>query len=185
MAPVPQRLRLTYEDYLTFPEDGKRHEVLDGEHWMTPSPNRRHQIVLGNLLWAVKSYLRQQDVGEVYSAPFDVVLSEFDVVQPDLLFVSRERLGILARAAVRGAPDLVVEVLSESTRRRDLVVKRKLYARHGVAEYWVVDPELEGVTVFRGAGVLAREAELSRGEGGALETPLLPGLSIPVAEICP
>ena len=139
--PPASGVRLTYDDFVQFPDDGGRHELIDGEHVVTPSPNMKHQAVLRNLAGLVWSYLRTHKVGQVFFAPFDVVFSEFDVVEPDLLFVSKERQSqILTAANVQGAPDLVVEIGSPSTRRRDEIVKRRLYEQFGVAEYWVVDP---------------------------------------------
>src|SRR5438067_10562284 len=99
--------KLTYEDFLLLPEDdGKRHEIIDGEHYVTPSPNRGHQTIAGNLFFALQTYLRQNRVGRVYFAPFDVVLSNHDVVEPDLIYVSDERIEILTKQNIQGAPDL-------------------------------------------------------------------------------
>jgi len=186
MAALPEAVRLTYEDSLCFPEDGRRHEVVNGEHVMTPAPNLRHQDVLGNLYWALKSHLRTEGTGRLLLAPCDVVLSDFDVVQPDLLFVAREHEAILTETHVEGAPDLVVEILSESTRKNDLVVKRKLYGRFGVREYWVIDPVVEAVAVYRlEAGELHKESELTAEAGDHLRTPLLPGLEVPLDSLFP
>lgn len=183
MALLESRLQWTYEDYLLLPEDGKRHEIIEGEHSVSPAPNRKHQRVVTRLASDLDRWARDQRFGEVYVAPFDVVFSELDIVQPDVLFFSRTNLGVLTEANAQGAPDLVVEVLSESTRKRDLTIKRKLYARYGVREYWVVDPELETVTVFRGAGELGKVAELAAEGGDQLESPLLPGLALPLTEL--
>ena len=129
-------------------------------------------------------YLRQHPIGELFAAPFDVVFSDLDVVEPDLLYISRERAGILTPQHVRGVPDLVVEILSPGTRKTDESVKRKLYERFGVQEYWVVDPELDAIKIYRRAGgAFARVAELSAEEHDALTTPLLPDFSVSLAEI--
>lgn len=183
MPTLADSVKLTYEDYLLFPEDGKRHEIIDGEHYVTPAPSRKHQRVSMNLSLILGTFIREHALGEVYAAPFDVVLSELDVVEPDLVFFARDNLEVLTDANARGAPDLAVEIVSETTRKRDLAIKRKLFARTGVAEYWVVDPELESVAVYRGKGELPRVAELSREAGDVLLSPLLPGLEIPLAEI--
>ena len=125
-------------------------------------------------------YLRDNPCGELYYAPLDVILSPIDVVEPDLLYVSNERAPIL-QDWVRGAPDLVIEILSPTTRKLDEQIKRHLYDRSGVLEYWVVDPELDAVKVYRRSDRgFTRAAELSRDEGHAITTPLLPGLSIPL-----
>ncbi|MFY9824018.1 MAG: Uma2 family endonuclease [Thermoanaerobaculia bacterium] len=178
-------LRLTYEDYLYFPEDGRRHELIDGEHYVTAAPNIKHQTIAANLAGDLRNFVRPRDLGRVWPAPTDVVLSKSDVVQPDVLFVSKGRLHLAAGGEnIQGAPDLVVEVFSPKTRRTDAVTKRHLYEKYGVQEYWMVDPELETVEVYRlGGGIFRREAELSAEQEDVLTTPLLPGLEIPLAEI--
>ncbi len=181
------RTKLTYEDFLQLPDDGKRHEIIDGVHYVTASPLARHQLVLGNLHFLIKAHLREHDLGEVFLSPFDVVFSDFDVVEPDLLYVSRERWPVVTRANVQGSPDLVVEILSPGTRKRDLGIKRKLYERCEVSEYWIVDPEADAIEVLRrrAGGELERVAELARAAGDCLSTPLLPGLEMPLGEIFP
>jgi Uma2 family endonuclease len=177
-------IRFTYEDYLEFPDDGRRHELIDGEHFVTPAPVRRHQKLSMRLGSAIETWLREHPVGEVYAAPLDVILSDVDVVEPDLLFVSKERADILGKW-VHGAPDLVIEILSPSTRRADEVAKRRLYERAGVREYWIVDGEIEVVKIYRrqADGTFPRVLELSREEGDSLATPLLPGFSLLLAEL--
>lgn len=142
MSPQPRSVRFTYEDFLLFPNDGKRHEIIDGDHFMTPSPDTKHQRVSGNLFNAIANFLKGRKNGEVFTAPFDVMLSDEDIVEPDLLFVSADRSAIITDKNVQGPPDLVVEILSDSTRKTDEIVKRKLYERYGVREYWIVDPEV-------------------------------------------
>ena len=124
MKPASPRMKLTYDDYLLFPDDGKRHELIDGEHYVTPTPILRHQAIAGRLHLLIASYLKAQPLGRVFFAPLDVILSRFDVVEPDLLYVSRDRCADLLKDWVRGAPDLVVEIGSPSTRRRDETIKR-------------------------------------------------------------
>ena len=177
-------MKFTYEDLQYFPDDGKRREIIDGEPYVTPSPNTKHQTVALSLAGALWSYLDENRIGRVFIAPFDTVLSDFDVVQPDLLYISRERRGVLTDKNVRGAPDLVVEILSPTTRRTDEKIKRRLYERFAVAEYWVVDPDLDSITIYRRTGdALARVAELTTEAGDALTTPLLPGFSASLADI--
>jgi Uma2 family endonuclease len=176
--------KFTYDDFLTFPGDGRRHEIIDGEHYVTPSPNTRHQALSMRLAVALGTFLEERSLGHLFSAPFDVVLSDIDVVEPDLLYVSRERADILTDQHVRGAPDLVVEILSPGTRKTDEVVKRKLYERLGVAEYWVVDPELDTVKIYRQASAgFVRAGELGAERGDILTTPLLPGFSVALAKL--
>jgi Uma2 family endonuclease len=178
------RRKLTYEDYLLFPEDRQRHEILDGEHYVTPAPSMDHQGFAGNLYLLLAPFVREHRLGRVYFAPADVLLSRHDIAQPDLLFISTERAEILTKANVQGAPDLVIEILSDSTRRRDETIKRDRYERAGVLEYWLVDPQRRVVRVFRrsGAGFLAAE-EFSAAADDVLTTPLLSGLKIRVSEI--
>jgi Uma2 family endonuclease len=176
--------RFTYEDYLNFPQDGRRHELIDGEHVVTPSPVRRHQELVVRLTAAMEVYLRGRPIGHVFVAPFDVILSDLDVVEPDLLYISNERSEIL-RDWVHGAPDLVVEILSPGTRKVDEITKRRLYDRVGVKEYWIVDPELDAVKIFHRAedGTFPRIAELTREAQGLLTTPLLPAFSLSLDEL--
>src|SRR5215211_4432177 len=133
VRPVRPGVKLTYDDFVHFPDDGKRHELIDGEHYVTPSPNRRHQQIVGELFGLMWSHLKRHPTGEVYVAPFDVVFSDFDVVEPDILFVSSERARVLTGKNVQAAPDLVVEVGSPATRRRDEKTKLQLYERFGGA----------------------------------------------------
>lgn len=178
--------RLTYDDFLLFPDDGMRHELIDGEHFVTPSPNLRHQEVLGRLHVEVALFLRQHPgTGRVFVAPLDVLFSKWDVVEPDLLFVAGEQESILTPDNVQGAPALVVEVLSPGTRRRDQGIKQKLFERGGVREYWLVDPDQDRVSVLRRSrdGSFGQAIELSRADGDELATPLMPGLAIRLADL--
>ena len=175
------RVRYTYNDYILLPGD-KRHEVLDGELYVVPAPNTKHQRVSRDLLGALLHHARELDLGEVLPAPYDVVLSVENVVQPDILFVRKERSGIIGEANLKGAPDLVVEILSPASRSKDLELKRKTYARFGVQEYWVVDPDAETVEVFVWsevgyvtAGTYSKSDRLSSG--------LLPDLKLELAQV--
>jgi Uma2 family endonuclease len=178
-------MKLTYDDFLLFPDDGKRHELIDGEHCVTPSPNTKHQRVSGNLHFFIRAWLEEHPVGQVFYAPVDVVFSRFDVVEPDLLYLSNERVAeIVTSQHVTGAPDIVIEIGSPGTRKRDETIKRRLYDRSGVPEYWVVDPELDLVRVYRRAGdSFLRPRELTREAGDVLCTPHLPGLEIALSRV--
>jgi len=178
------RRKLTYEDYLHLPDDGRRHEILDGEHYVTAAPYPRHQAILGDLYFSIQAFLRKNRLGRVFFAPVDVLLGQHDIVQPDLLYISNERLTVLKEKNVQGSPDLVVEVLSASTRRIDEGLKLERYSLLGVREYWTVDPVRNAVRVYRRSGDrLRKESELTVASGEPLTTPLLPGLEIPLAEI--
>lgn len=177
-------VRFTYEDYLGFPDDGRRHELIDGEHLVTPASTRRHQQLSLRLANGIANHLIVHPIGEVYTAPLDVILSDTDVVQPDIVFVSNERREVLGKW-IHGAPDLAVEIVSPASRRTDEMTKRRLFDRVGVREYWVVDPEIEVVKVYRraGDGSFPRVAELSREAGDVLDTPLLPGFALRLTDL--
>src|SRR5882757_5633530 len=119
----------TYEDLLLLPEDGLRHEIIDGEHYVNASPITRHQRISMRLIAEFVFYFREHPVGELFHAPFDVVFSQSDVVEPDLIFISNERREILTAKNIHGSPDLLVEILSDSNRKYDQVTKRALYER--------------------------------------------------------
>ena len=184
MSAQSHKVKFTYEDYLLFPEDGKRHELIDGEHYMTPAPSTKHQKVSRNLFSLLHTHVQSKKAGEVFYAPTDVVFSDLDVVQPDLVFISSAKSSIITEKNIQGAPDLVIEIISETTRKTDEVIKRKLYEHYGVQEYWVVDPELETVKVYRmDQQRYTRVAELAHETGDSLTTPLLPHLTISLTEI--
>ena len=185
MRPASPGVKLTYDDFVLFPDDGKRHELIDGEHYVTPSPNTRHQRISGNLYLLIGNWLEDHPIGRLFYAPYDVVFSDLDVVEPDLLYLSNERAAqVLTPLHARGVPELVVEIASKGTRKRDETIKRRLYERVGVSEYWVVDPETDVVHVYRREREgFARPVEQSREEGDVLTTPLLPGLEMPLARI--
>lgn len=182
MQTTPYDTRLTYEDLLLlYADDGRRHEIIDGEHYVTPSPTTRHQVLVGRLYFEVELFLRQHaGAGRVFLAPLDVLFSKWDLVEPDLLFVANDQDEIVTKPNVQGPPALVVEILSPGTRRTDEQVKRRLFDRGGVREYWLVDPELDLVKVYRRQddGTFPRVAELTSESHDVLTTPLLPGLTI-------
>lgn len=151
---------------------------------MTPSPNTKHQRLSFKLAAAFADFLRMHRLGEVFAAPYDVVLSDEDVVEPDLLFISTARSTIITEKNIQGPPDLTVEILSTGTRKTDEIIKRKLYERYGVREYWIVDPELETVKIYRLSDEgYARPIELAREANETLSTPLLPGFQVPLADL--
>ncbi|HWI53763.1 MAG TPA: Uma2 family endonuclease [Symbiobacteriaceae bacterium] len=171
--------RITYQDYLQLPDD-QRYEVLEGELRILPTPGMLHQRILGNLFCV----MRPQWHGEVLFAPLDVILSEETVVQPDPLVVLQERLSIMKPEGVRGAPDLVVEVLSPGNAHYDRGKKRRLYARYGVREYWIIDPQERTVEVTSLSGSVLETVSVVP-EGGTLHSPLLPELTLAVADLFP
>lgn len=174
--------RLTYKEYLNLPED-ERYELVEGELLVTPAPLNRHQKILLRLAHRLLLHTEACDLGTVMIAPTDVVLSDATVLQPDVLFIRRDRESIIGpKSGIFGAPDLVVEILSPSTAERDLVVKRRLYETYGVAEYWIVDPALNVIEVLtqQGPGL---ETWQRYQASEILESPLLPGLRLDVSYI--
>ena len=177
----------TYEEFMALPEGGPvRYEIIDGDLCMTPAPSPRHQEISGNLFEIIRHFLRTNPLGKVYAAPVDVVFSQEppQVVEPDLVFVATEHLSLITEKNLQGVPDLLVEILSPTTSLRDRREKLALYERFGVPEYWIVNPERTTVQVIRLSGGGYAEA-LEFGLGDRLETPLLPGLSIPLSEVFP
>ena len=173
--------KLTYADYLKTSDD-ERYELLNGELVMPPAPLTGHQMISMALASRLYLYVDEKGLGTVVAAPIDVVLSDTDVVQPDVLFVSSQRSQIVTRENVRGAPDLVVEILSPATAERDRTVKLDLYAQHGVIEYWIVDPDARTVKVLlRGEGGFGVVGIY--GEGETLRSPTLAGFNVALDEV--
>ncbi len=176
-------IKHTVQDYLNLPQsETERYELLEGEFVMVPAPSWFHQIISKRLFRPIDDFVRMHELGEVLYAPLDVELSQHVVVQPDLNFLSKDRLDLIQEGRLRGAPDLVIEILSESTAGRDRTTKRTLYARHGVREYWLVDPDAETVEVltlgeagFTGTRLYQRDETLT--------SPLLEGLAIELANV--
>jgi len=186
VAELGARIKFTYEDYKSLPEsETRRYELLGGELVMVPSPTEYHQRISGNLEFILRQFVRGRDFGHVYDAPLDVVLGEGkerEVVQPDILYISRERSRIITEEEIRGAPDLVIEILSPATAERDRTYKKTLYARHGVKEYWIVDPGARSVEVFS-LGEKGFELVKAYGADEVLTSPLLPGLAVPLKDV--
>lgn len=174
---------LTYDDLLElFPEESlERRELIGGELFVTPSPERRHQRVVVRLTRLLEEHAEAHG-GELLVGPFDLQLTPHDVVQPDLLYFIEERRELIGERPTAAAPDLVVEISSPSTRQRDLTAKRRLYEREGVTEYWFVDLDGDRVLVHRLSGG-GYGAPLSLGRQERLGSPLLPSLSIVIAEV--
>ena len=174
-------IKFTVKDYMSMP-DGERYQLLNGEMILAPAPNINHQRILSRLWRALEDFVAANRVGEAFLAPCDVILSDHDVAQPDILFVSNARSEIVTEPNIQGAPDLVVEILSPGTATYDRGYKQALYSVHGVKEYWLVDPEAETVEVLvEGAQALLLHATHGRGE--SLTSPLLPGLAIDLEQV--
>ena len=174
-------IKKTYQDYRELPDEN-RYELIEGEILMTPSPSLFHQKVAHRLNQSISNHVARNNSGDVYFAPLDVVLSEHNVVQPDILFVSNKRKAILKEENIQGPPDLVVEITSRASLERDRLIKKALYARYGVQEYWLVDLEKGCIEVlslknsdYQLIGIFFSEDFLS--------TPLFPDFNLPVGPI--
>lgn len=177
---MPEGSRVTYADLATFPDDGLRREIIDGELIVSPAPRLRHQRVLARLFLAFGNHIAAAGGGEAFFAPADVVFSDINVTEPDLLFVADDQLQILTEMNIQGSPALVVEVLSDP--RMDRVRKRDLYARFAVPEYWVVDPDADRVEIYRLTGDSYAKPEILEPEE-TLTYERLPGLRIDLAAL--
>ena len=173
---------LTVEDWFNQPDESPSSELMDGELFMAPPSDIFHQDIAGNIFSPIRSYLRDHPVGKVLVAPVGVVLDEGTALQPDVLFVSNQKRHLVTTRAVEGGPDLVVEILSPSTSRRDRGAKKQKYALHGVVEYWLVDPKKRAVEIFYLQDD-PEQAALVRTAGANFTSPLFPGLSFTVEEI--
>jgi Uma2 family endonuclease len=186
VSPARPERRLTYDDFLLFPEgDGLRHEIIDGVHYVTPSTSIRHQDLVGRLHLAIGNFLASHPgMGRVFLSPLDVVFTIHDIVEPDLVFVAGDQTSIMTEANIQGAPAIVVEVLSKSTRKRDERIKKELFERGGVREYWMVDPDRDQLIVhLREADGFHACPPLVAADRAVLVTSLLPGFSLSLAEL--
>lgn len=167
----------TYQDYLDLPEDGKRYEVINGELIMAPAPSTGHQSVSGNLEFELRKFVEKHNVGKIFDAPIDVLLSEHNVLQPDILFIANERKHVITEKNIFGAPDLVVEIVSPSSGYYDLIEKKEIYEKFGVKEYWIVDPKKRWLEIYfndNGKFRLAQRAEKT----GTAKSTILTGFEI-------
>ena len=170
MSRVPDRIppgpiKLTYEDCVDLPDDGRRYEILDGELEVSPAPAPKHRAVSGNLFAILHAHVQERGLGSVYYAPIDVILADTSIVQPDLVFIAVGRESIVSHRGIEGPPDLAVEILSPWSVRRDRVAKAALYARYGIRHYWLVDPDARVLEVYEVDGAEYRLA--GRHEGAA------------------
>jgi Uma2 family endonuclease len=176
--------RVSYADLERWPEDGRRYELYDGEVFEIPSPLLIHQFVLGRVYLALSAYV-QTHGGAVFVAPLDIVLTDFDVVQPDVLLFTPEREHLLQmRQVTRYAPDLAIEILSPGTARNDRGRKLRLFERHRLKEYWLVDPDGPSVEVYRLEDANLVSLPVARGEE-RLDSPLLPALDLRPSDLVP
>lgn len=179
---LPGIYRLTFADWLRFPDDGRRYEILEGELYSTPPPSVEHQRISRNLEFFLMTFLRRHAKGEVLYAPIGVRLSDEDVVEPDLVVVLREHASRIGVQVIEGPPDIVVEILSPGTARRDLGPKREKYREADVPEYWIVDPANAAVEVLTlRDGAYVRHGVFGKSE--ILRSLVLPELEIALGEV--
>lgn len=176
-----EKKKYTIEDYMKTPDD-VRYELIEGELLMTPSPLTRHQRAVGKFFVRLDNYVSIHGVGEVFVSPYDVVLDNENVFEPDVIFVSKENSPIITEANIKGAPDMVIEVLSPSTSKRDLINKKRIYAKYGVKEYWIADPQEKTVDLFI---LNDKQFDLKKryAKDDVIESVILNGLQIPLKEV--
>ena len=174
--------KYTYQDYLKLPDDGNRYEIISGDLIMPPAPNTIHQKVALKIEYELLKFNDKEIKGELFHAPYDVVMSDMNVVQPDILFVKTENSGIITDKNIDGAPDLIIEILSPLSRHYDQVQKKETYARFDVSEYWIVDPIKQSIEVY-----LNKEYEFELKQRlireGAAKSEVLPGFQVDLKEI--
>jgi Uma2 family endonuclease len=178
------RVVLTYADYVALPNDGKRYEIHDGELSVTPAPGRTHQRLVLRLGSLLNAHVEARGIGEVYIAPFDVILDDTSIVQPDVVYVAQDRSGVVSERGIDGAPTLAIEIISPSTMQIDRGTKLQLYARHRVPYYWIVDPGARTVEAYKlRSGAYALAGRMAGDE--ALRAEPFPDLEIPFASLWP
>lgn len=190
MATTPDRapagrIVLTYEDYCSLPDDGLRYEILDGELEMSPSPLIDHQRISINLAVLLREHVQAEGLGEVLTAPVDVMLADTTIVVPDLVFVSRDRAGLVTRRAVEGPPELLVEILSPGSARRDRHTKAALYARLGVPFYWILDPDARTLDEYRRSEAGTYALVATHTGPAVARTACFPALALELARVWP
>jgi len=178
---VLEKQKYTYQDYLKTPDD-KRYELINGNLTMSPAPITKHQIILITLVGELFMWLKTNPIGKVMVAPVDVYLDEENLVQPDILFISKKREKIITEKNIQGAPDLTIEIVSQSSIHRDMVEKKSLYEKFGVKEYWLVYPDEELVEIYE---LKNNSYKLYKtfSKDETLETPLLKGMKIDLKEV--
>lgn len=148
MGQNAKTILLTYEDYAHLPNDGRRYELYEGRLVVTPAPTPKHQLVLGNLYQVLRRHIDAGRLGQLLFAPIDLILNPSTVLQPDLIYLRSDRLGLVTDRGVEGPPDLIVEVLSPATERYDRQAKMQIYATAWVVNYWLVDPDRRNLEAY-------------------------------------
>jgi Uma2 family endonuclease len=172
---------LTYEDFVALPDDGKRYELHEGELAVSPAPTPRHQRVIGNLFLILAPHVRASGRGEIFLSPFDCILTNITVVEPDLVYVNEERRRLVSERALEGSPSLAIEVLSAYSINTDRRRKMALYAAHDVTWYWIADPTARTIEAYRLAGSAYRLEGVLEGSQPRILPPFLEPLLDPAA----
>ena len=178
-SPVHPPAKLGYREYCCFPDDGRRHEIIDGDHYVNPAPSTYHQTVSRRLQHQLYMQIELTGQGVVYNAPVDVQLTDHDIVQPDLVVVLTSRMQMITPTKIKGVPDLLVEILSPSTASNDATLKKQLYERVGVAEYWIVDPDNHTLEQL----VLTDGRYARRPEADSIPLSILEGVAVRLADV--
>jgi len=178
---VPKKKKYTYEDYAKLPE-GAPYQLIGGELIMTPAPTPYHQRISRKIEFLLIEYVEKNELGEVFDAPIDVYFEETETYQPDIIFISKERLNIIGETKIKGAPDLIIEILSPSTAYYDLKKKFKIYEKHGVKEYWIVDPEEKSIEIYQNEGGQFRLIQTEK-ETGTINSLFLKGFELNLEKI--
>jgi len=178
---VPKKV-YSYQDYFELPDDGNKYEIIEGELIMSPAPYTIHQDVMLNIAVDLVNFVRKTKIGKIYVAPTDVVISDINVVQPDILFITSEKLQIITAKNIKGVPDLIIEIISPATGYYDLSGKKDLYEKIGVSEYWIIDPMKQRVDIYYHSG---KKFELSQRleKEGQITSHVLKGLQINLKKI--
>ena len=178
---IPKKKKYTYEDYVKLPE-GAPYQLIGGELIMTPAPTPYHQIVSRKIMSLLIQYVEKNNLGEILYSPIDVYFSEEDVFQPDIIFISKERLDIIGETKIKGAPDLVIEILSPATAYYDLGRKYEVYEKNGVKEYWIVHPKRKSIEIYQNESGQFRLVQSAK-ETGTINSPFLKGFEINLEKI--
>jgi Uma2 family endonuclease len=174
-------IEFTYEDYCNLPED-KRYEIIEGKIHMVPAPVPFHQRVSRRISLTIESFVSKNNLGEIFYSPIDVVLSETNVIQPDIVFISKDKLSIIGEKYIEGAPDLVIEILSPSTEQKDRTMKLKLYNTFGVKEYWIASPQGRTIEKYTLQELTLQLTDIYTIQQ-ILTSELLPGLKLNIKDI--
>jgi Uma2 family endonuclease len=179
----PEQRQSALERFLALPE-GTACQLIAGEIIMSPAPIPLHQYIVIHLSMKLLQFVEAASLGQVFASPIDVRLNERSIFQPDILFISKEKACLIGERMIEGPPDLVAEVLSPSSAYHDLRTKFRAYEQAGVQEYWIIDPERKSVEVFVSSGSKFQLRQEAEGEG-AVQSVLLQGLSVDLADIFP